>query len=154
MMNYRFQNINKDLTNTITQKDILLQNNKDIIKQHNESNIMIDKNITSQNIDKIYSNIRQIQKIEDKIKELKEKSSIPNSDNMTLNQFISALFLDTYDMFNELLLINEYSIPKLNKIVDKNYRKITIYILLIIIIIIIYYMLSIKSYLFSDVRNN
>lgn len=153
-MNYRFQNINKDLTNTITQKDILLQNNKDIIKQHNESNIMIDKNITSQNIDKIYSNIRQIQKIEDKIKELKEKSSIPNSDNMTLNQFISALFLDTYDMFNELLLINEYSIPKLNKIVDKNYRKITIYILLIIIIIIIYYMLSIKSYLFSDVRNN
>jgi len=154
MINYRFQNIDKDLTNAITQKNILLQNNKDIIKQHNESNIMIDKNITNQNIDKIYSNIRQIQKIEDKIKELKEKSSIPDPNSMTLDQFISALLLDTYDMFNELLLINEYSISDINKIVDKNYRKIIIYILLIIIIIIIYYMLSIKSYLFSDVRNN
>jgi len=158
MSNYKFQNIQKDIANASIQKELLKNKEKNIINFHDDSNLMIGGlfNVDAFNykLDKIFSIIQQRQKIEDKIKELKDKSTIPNPDNMTLNQFISGILLDTYDMFNELFTIKVYSRSNLNLIMDKNYRRITLYILLIIFAIIIYYILSIKSYLFSDVLNN
>ena len=160
MFNYKFQDINKDITEATIQKNILI----DINKNQNITNLYNDPNITiggkfnvnefNQHIDKVFSNIQQQQNIEDKIKKLKEKSTIPDPNSMTLNQFISGLILDTYDMFNELFKLETYSKSNLNMIMNKNYRKITLYIIIIIIIIIIYNILSIKSYLFSEVLNN
>ena len=158
MSNYRFPNIQKDIANANIKKQLLKNKEKNIFDFHNNSNITIggifNVDAFNKRLDKTFSNILQRQKIEDKIKKLKAKSIIPDPNTLTLNQFISGIILDTYDMFNELFTINSYSKSNLNKIMDKNYRRITLYILLLILTITIYYILSIKSYLFSDVLNN
>jgi hypothetical protein len=157
MSNFKFQNINKDIANATIQKE-LLKNREKNINLHDNSHITIgglfNVDAFNKKLDKIFSNIQQRQKIEETIKELKVKSTIPNPDKMTLNQFISGITADTYDMFYELFTINVYSKSNINKIMDKNYRRITLYIILLILLIIIYYILSIKSYFFSDVLNN
>ena len=176
MLNYRFQNIQNDITNATIEKNLINNKINTIYEEQNKSiggkyNIngyksdpttinnkitdkIFDVNVFNKNIDKLYSNIQQRQKIEDKIKDLKLKSKLPNPDEMTISQFIKAIILDTYDTFIELSNIKKYSKSKINHIFDKNYRTITIYIILLIFFIAIYHILSIKSYLFSDVLNN
>lgn len=159
MTNYRFQDIQKDIT------DLTIQQNKlDLNKDFNLNKLRDDKDITiggvfnvkafNNKLNNIFSNVLNKQKIEDKIKKLKKQSTIPNPETMTLNQFKSGLILDTYDMFNELFSLKKFNKNNINNVMDKNYRKITLFILLLLFFIIVYFSQSIKSYLFSPVRNN
>jgi len=149
---FKFPDVQKNIINYIQQKELIIDDKVD------SSDIQIgglfDKDAFNKKLDKIYSNIVKRKNIEDKIKELKNKSSIPNPNEMTVNQFISAILLDTYDMFYELYNIKIFSRKNINTIIDKNYRRITLYILILLLVIIYYYIISIKSYLVSDDLDN
>jgi hypothetical protein len=156
MANFKFQNVQKDIANATIQRNLLLNSEK--LKFNDDKDITIggifNVNAFNKKLNKIYSDILVKERIEENITKLKAKSKIPNPNSMTLSQFTSSLISDTYDMFDEIFKIKEYSKPNINKVMNKNYRRITLYILLLFLAILIYHMLSIKSYFFSDVRNN
>ena len=133
MTSFRFQNIDKDI---LKKKD---------------PNITV-VNAFNSRIDNIFSDVLIRQNLDQKIAKLKAESRIPNPNKMTLSQFIVGLQVDIFDTYNELMSINILSISKINRILDKNYRRLTILVILFCILFIIYHILSIKSYLFSDAR--
>ena len=142
---FKFPDVQKNIINYIQQKELIIDDKVD------SSDIQIgglfDKDAYNKKLDKIYSNIVKRKNIEDKIKELKNKSSIPNPNEMTVNQFISAILLDTNDMFYELYNIKIFSRKNINTIIDKNYRRITLYILILLLVIIYYFSLHFISYI-------
>ena len=158
MTEYKFKNIQKDIAKLAIQRDLLKNSEKNIMNLQNDPNITIGGifNVDAYNkkLDRIFSLIQKRTKIEDIIKQLRKQSRIPNPNKMTVKQFKSGLILDTYDMFDELRNIKKINKSNITSIIDKNYRKITLYFLLLILFILIYYFQSINSYLFSDVRNN
>ena len=146
MTSYRFYNIEKNIIDTTTQRDLLA--NKEIVN----NNFASDINAFNRNLDRIYSDITQRQNLDKKIAQLKAESRIPDPDKLTLNQFISGLSLDLYDMCNELINKDNVSVAEIVIIIDKNYRKLTILIIILMIFLLVFYILSIKSYLLAEVR--
>ena len=121
--------IQQNITNTNTHIKIPtfnIRNNPNQIKS-NLSNISAPSN---KKLDYIYSVIKQRQ-------QMKADATIPDPDKMTFNQFKSSIIVDTYDMFNDLFTLRNINKSNLNNIMDKNYRKITLFIILLIFIIAI-----------------
>ena len=147
MTTYKFPNIEEDIINATTQRDIL---NKEI-DTNNDINTT-DIKAYNKKLNTLFSNIMERQNLDKKIAQLKAESRIPDPNKLTLNQFIDGLTLDFYDMYDELIIMNDPSIVEISKIINKNYRKLTILMIFLIIFLLIFYILSIKSYLFTDER--
>jgi DNA repair exonuclease SbcCD ATPase subunit len=151
MSNYKFPDIQKEIADASLQKD-LIKNKRNNINLNKDPNIIsgsvFDINAFNKKLNNVYSMYKQEEDIENKIRKLKEVSSIPDPNRMTLNKFKIGILLDTYDMFYELFYTRDYTIPNIKKIMNKNYRKITFFILLLLLFVLFFVFVSIKSYLF------
>ena len=156
MTSYRFPDIDKDISNITSKRNLLKNKEQNNLNLKNDPNITVgsvfDNSAFNKKLNTVFSDIQQRQNLDKKIEQLKAESRIPNPNKMNVNQFTSGLYIDLFDTYNQIIKIKNPSVSDINKILDKNYRKLSILIILFTIFSIIYYILSIKSYLFSARR--
>jgi hypothetical protein len=131
-----------------------LQNEDKILKKKLDmsKNFASDPDITvggTFNLGSFNKKINQIKKItdqrikiRDQIQLLKLSFKPLNYDQMTIGEFKQGIYIDTLDMINELSKLKKFDLDKINLIINKKYRKITIFITILIIFIICYILIK------------
>lgn len=61
----------------------------------------------------------------------------------TINEIKTALYVDFFDMCNELLLMEKFNFNNLNNILSKNYRKATILFFILLCVLISFMFMNI-----------
>lgn len=97
---------------------------------------LFDHKLFNKEVDKVNELKRKIRTIREKIRLLKLKYETPDYDTMTIGEFKSAIIIDIYDMIKEILHMK--TIYELPKIINKNYRKITILLFVFVILAVMY----------------
>lgn len=97
---------------------------------------LFDHKLFNKEVDKVNELKRKIRTIREKIRLLKLKYETPDYDTMTIGEFKSAIIIDIYDMIKEILHMK--TIYELPKIINKNYRKITILLFVFVILVVMY----------------
>ena len=126
-----------------------LQNEDKILKKKLDmsKNFASDPDITvggtfNKKINQIKKITDQRIKIRDQIQLLKLSFKPLNYDQMTIGEFKQGIYIDTLDMINELSKLKKFDLDKINLIINKKYRKITIFITILIIFIICYILIK------------
>jgi hypothetical protein len=97
---------------------------------------VFDLNSFNKQVNKVNDIARELRRTREKIRLLKIKDVNIDHDDLTIGQFKSALFLDFFDMIVEIFSIDGFSFGKLSKIVNKNYRRISIFIIILIMVML------------------
>ena len=101
-----------------------------------------DTKAFNKQVDKVSDIIRQRRKLKDKIKLANLAYRPLDYNRMTIGELKMALYSDTYDMFAEISNLKSFNLEKLNQIISKNYRKLTILIVLLVALIITYLLVN------------
>lgn len=108
---------------------------------------LFDHELFNKEVNKVNELRRKIRNVKEKIRLLKLKYETPDYDMMTIGEFKSAIIIDIYDMVNEILHMK--TIYELPKIINKNYRKITI-LLFVFVVLIVVYLIIYKFYVWIN----
>lgn len=121
-------------------------------KQQKESNFKVsdvtapggkfDTKAFNKQVNKVQDIIRQRRKLKDKIKLANLTYRPLDYNRMTIGELKMALYSDTYDMFREISNLKSFNLKKLNEILSKNYRKLTILIILLVAFITTYLLIN------------
>ena len=91
-------------------------------------------------------NINRYQRnIKKKLKYLPLNDIPFDHNNLTIGQLKNSLFVDFFDMCNELLLMEKFSPLTINFILSKNYRKITLLTILLLTFLLSFVVINISS---------
>ena len=121
-------------------------------KQQKESNFKVsdvtapggkfDTKAFNKQVNKVEDIIRQRRKLKDKIKLANLAYRPLDYNKMTIGELKMALYSDTYDMFREISNLKSFNLKKLNHIISKNYRKLTILIIILVALITTYLLVN------------
>ena len=100
---------------------------------------------------KMFNTVVNINKYQKQLKNRKKilatntntNTNTNNIDNFTIGQIKEGLYVDFFDMCNELLLLDKFNYLNINYILSKNYRKIMLLVIILITIIITYLIINI-----------
>jgi hypothetical protein len=162
-MNYQSNSINSTNSTKSTNKFGEITDEKEIqkmkkllvelkTKQQKESKFKVsditapggkfDTKAFNKQVNKVQDIIRQRRKLKDKIKLANLAYRPLDYNQMTIGELKMALYSDTYDMFREISNLKSFSFIKLNEILSKNYRKLTILIILLVALITTYLLVN------------
>jgi len=89
-------------------------------------------------VNKIQEIARQRRKIKEQIKLARLNYRPLDVNQLTIEQLKQGLYLDTYNMFEEIKKMRSFNLSQLDNILSKNYRKMTVLIIFLIILISTY----------------
>ncbi len=101
-----------------------------------------DTKAFNKQVNKVSDIIRQRRKLKDKIKLANLAYRPLDYNKMTIGELKMALYSDIYDMFGEISNLKSFNLKKLNQIISKNYRKLTILIVLLLALITTYLLVN------------
>lgn len=82
-------------------------------------------------------NVNRYQRdIKNKMRLLRLQNKPVDYTKYSIQQIKEGLYVDFFDMCNELLMVEKFNLSNLNNILSKNYRKVTILFLILICILI------------------
>ena len=101
-----------------------------------------DTKAFNKQVNKVQDIIRQRRKLKEKIKLANLAYRPLDYNQITIGELKMALYSDTYDMFREISNLKSFNLKKLNQIISKNYRKLTILIILLVALITTYLLIN------------
>ena len=150
MTNYKFQDIDgskeiSSLKSTVNELNIKQQQSKNIKVSDITHGGIFDLKAFNKKVDKVNKINREKSRIKQRIKQLQLKYKPLDYNKLTIEELKNSLLLDTYDMVYEIFSMEKFSIEKINIILSKNYRKLTILFILLIICIFSYILINFLS---------
>jgi hypothetical protein len=150
MTNYKFQDIDgskeiSSLKSTENELNIKQQQSKNIKVSDITHGGIFDLKAFNKKVDKVNKINREKSRIKQRIKQLQLKYKPLDYNKLTIEELKNSLLLDTYDMVYEIFSMEKFSIEKINIILSKNYRKLTILFILLIICIFSYILINFLS---------
>ena len=115
-------------------KTFNIQVGRNILPDQTSFNKMFD---TVLNVNRYQKNIRK------KMKYLPLNNKPVNYTKFSIDQIKTGLYIDFFDMCNELLQVEKISFESFNAVLSKNYRKVTILFLFLFIFLVSYIIVSI-----------
>ena len=122
------------------------------IKQQKESKFKVsdvtapggkfDSKAFNKKVNKVQDIMHQRRKLKDQIKLAHLTYRPLDYNRMTIGELKMAVYLDTYDMFREIGELKSFDLKKINQIMSKNYRKLTVLIILLILFITTYLLIA------------
>jgi hypothetical protein len=106
-------------------------------------NILPDQTAFNKMFDTVLNVNRYQRNIKKKIKYLPLNDKPLDYTKLTIEQLKTALYVDFFDMCNELLLIEKINFESFNRILSKNYRKVTILCFILVVCLISYIIINI-----------
>jgi hypothetical protein len=104
--------------------------------------ILPDQTAFNKMFDAVLNVNRHQRNIKKKIKYLPLNIKYLDYNDLTIKQLKKGLYIDFFDMCNELLLMEKFSLLNFNNIISKNYRKIILLLILLISIVISYIIIN------------
>jgi hypothetical protein len=131
------------LIKELSSKDKELSSKYDKEKKFKPSDVSVvggkfDTKAFNLKVGKIQEIARQRRKLRDQIKLARLKYQPLDLNTLTIDQLKKGLYLDLYYMFNEIKHMQSFNFVELDRILSKNYRKLSLLIILLLIIIMTY----------------
>ena len=108
-------------------------------------NILPDQTAFNKMFETVLNVNRYQRDIKKKLKYIRLGDKPIDYTKFSIQQIKEGLYIDFFDMCNELLIIDKFNFHNLNAVLSKNYRKVTILLLILFILLISFVLMNILN---------